>query len=184
MKFKRNELLKDLKKDTQKAIAEAENFKKLTETDLNFKRNTESWSILECLEHLNLYGDFYLVEIEKQILNTNETPNATIFKSGVLGNYFANSMQPKPDGSISNKMKTFKDKNPTNSTLSITTIDRFIKQQQQMLTLLDAAKKVDLRKIKTRTTLPILKFRLGDTLRFVIYHVNRHLVQAHKVNVK
>jgi hypothetical protein len=52
------------------------------------------------------------------------------------------------------------------------------KQQRQILTLLETEKKVDLRKIKIRTTLPILKFRLGDTLRFVIYHVNRHLVQA------
>lgn len=183
MKFKKNELINDLKKDVENAISEAENFKNLTEADLNFKKNAESWSILECLEHLNLYGDFYLVEIENRILKAKPSPTSTVFKSGILGNYFAHSMQPKPDGSIPNKMKTFKDKNPANSDLPITTIDRFIKQQRKMLTLLEQAKRVDLMKVKTKITLPILKFRLGDTFRFVIYHINRHLIQAKRVLV-
>lgn len=180
MKFDKIELINDLKKEVQNAIAKAEIFKTRTETELNFKQNPESWSILECLEHLNLYGDFYLVEIEKRILEANTSP-ILVFKSGFFGNYFANSMQPKSDGSIDNKMNTFKDKNPVNSELSITTIDRFIKQQRQMLTLLEAAKKVNLTKIKTKITLPILKFRLGDTFRFVIAHNNRHLVQASRL---
>lgn len=181
MQFKRNELLAELKKDVQQAIAEAEGFKNLAEADLNLKQTRESWSILECLEHLNLYGDFYLVEIENQLLKANNAPSVAMFKSGILGNYFANSMQPKPNGNIDNKMKTFKDKNPANSALTITTIDRFIKQQRKMLMLLETAEKMDLAKIKTKTTLPVLKFRLGDTFRFVIYHINRHMVQAKKV---
>ena len=181
MKFNRNELMTDLAEDVQKAIMETEKFRTLTEKELNFKTSPESWSILECLEHLNLYGDFYLVEIEKRILEANSSPTSAVFKSGLLGNYFTNSMQPKTDGSIDNKMNTFKHKNPVNSDLPITTVDRFIKQQRQMLVLLEQGKKVDLKKIKSKTTLPLVKFRLGDTFRFVIAHNNRHIVQANKV---
>ena len=131
------------------------------------------------MEHLNLYGDFYLPEIENCILEAKQTKSDT-FKSGFFGNYFANTMQPKTDGSVQ-KMKTFKDKNPIQSELSITTINRFLKQQQKILVLLDQAEKLNLTKVKTKTTLPIIKFRLGDTFRFVIYHINRHLLQAKRV---
>lgn len=181
MKFQKKALLNDLKADIYKAIEVANEFKNLSTKQLNYKENSKKWSILECLEHVNLYGDFYLKELENQILN-GKTSQATIFKSGFFGNYFAQSMQPKPDGTIPNKMKTFKAKNPANSNLPITTIDRFIKQQKQMLTLLEQAENVDLT-IKTKTTLPIIKFRLGDTFRFVIYHINRHIVQAKKIKI-
>lgn len=180
MEFQKKQLLNDLKNDISISIETANDFKNLSIEQLNYKENTEKWSILECLEHLNLYGDFYLKEIETRILSAKPSPTTT-FKSGFFGNYFAKSMQPKSDGTITNKMKTFKDKNPANSDLSITTIDRFIKQQKQMLTLLEQAEKVDLKAIKTKTTLPLIKFRLGDTFRFVIAHINRHVLQAKNI---
>jgi hypothetical protein len=179
MEFNKKGLLADLKNDIGKGVEQAKAFKNLTTEQLNYKENPESWSILECLEHLNLYGDFYLPEIENRILEATPT-RSEIFKSGFFGNYFANTMQPKADGSVQ-KMNTFKDKNPIHSDLSITTIDRFLKQQNQMLALLEQAENIDLTKVKTKTTLPIIKFRLGDTFRFVIYHINRHLLQAKRV---
>ncbi|MFK7950187.1 MAG: DinB family protein [Saprospiraceae bacterium] len=182
MEFQKKRLLNDLKSDINKAIKAANDFKNLSIDQLNYKENTEKWSILECLEHVSLYGDFYLKEIESSILK-GKISTTTTFKSGFFGNYFAKSMQPKTDGTIPNKMKTFKDKNPANSNLPITVIDRFIKQQKQMLTLLEQAEKVDLKAIKTKTTLPVIKFRLGDTFRFVIYHINRHILQAKKIQI-
>ena len=73
---------------------------------LTWKEKTDSWSILECLEHLNLYGDFYLPQMEKSIKNTT-FKNENEFRSGLLGNYFAKTMLPEEK---LNKMKTFKDK--------------------------------------------------------------------------
>lgn len=43
---------------------------KLKTNDLHFltwRENPTAWCILECLEHLNLYGDFYLPQIENSI---------------------------------------------------------------------------------------------------------------------
>ncbi len=54
----------------------------------------KSWSILECLEHLNLYGDFYIPEIKNRIESSKTLPKEN-FKSRILGNYFAKSMLPK-----------------------------------------------------------------------------------------
>lgn len=180
MKFNRTTLLGDLKTQVNAATGKVHDFKQLTTEKLNFKKSPESWSILECIEHLNLYGDFYLPEIERQILAAPKSPMAETFKSGWLGNYFANSMLPK-DGKV-NKMKTFKKMNPANSQLPLTTIDRFLKQQEHLLTLLRLAETVDLTKTTTGITLTsLLRFRLGDTFRFFINHIERHVLQAERV---
>ena len=78
-------------------------------------------------------------------------------------------------------MKTFKDKNPINSQLDISCIDKFIANQQIMLQLLAKSKHLNLQKVKTNISIStLIKLRLGDTLRFVIYHYQRHLDQAEK----
>ncbi len=177
MQKERKELLQELSQQVAAAVNTVNGFKSLTEEQLNFKKSVESWSILECLEHLNLYGDFYLKEIEKQILAAPKNEKAKSFKSGWLGNYFANSMLPK-NGKV-NKMKTFKKMDPANSNLPLTTIDRFLKQQEHLQTLLKLAETVDLTKTTTGITLTsLLRFRLGDTFRFFINHIERHVLQA------
>lgn len=178
MKIDPNMLIEDLITRTREIILQAEKYKSLPKEYISRKPHPEKWSVLECLEHLNLYGDFYLVEIENRILNSKSQTKKE-FKSGLLGNYFANSMLPK-NGKIK-KMKTFADKDPINSELPPTTIDRFLKQQNRMIELLVLARKIDLNKVKTSITIPVIKLKLGDTFRFVIYHNQRHMIQANNV---
>ncbi len=169
------QLIQDLIERTQRNINQAEKFRSLSIDKLNWKAELESWSILECLEHLNLYGDFYIPELKNQI-ESSKTSATKNFKSGILGNYFAKMMLPQEK---LNKMKTFKDKNPIGSKLDTKTIDRFILQQEQLLNLLNKARKISLGKTKTAVSISkFIKLRIGDTFRVVIYHNERHLVQA------
>ncbi|MFT5821788.1 MAG: hypothetical protein ACI8ZM_003044 [Crocinitomix sp.] len=178
MKVSNQELIDDLVERTIANVLVAEELKNLTIEKLNQKSSSESWSALECIEHLNRYGDFYLKEIKKQFLTSGQVPATTIFKSGLLGNYFAKSLQPKEK---LNKMKTFKDMNPNGSDLAIEVIDTFIGQQKEMLEILDRSLTINLKKVKTSVSISsVIKLRLGDTLRVVIYHNQRHLVQAKK----
>ncbi|MGB0390579.1 MAG: DinB family protein [Salibacteraceae bacterium] len=176
MKYNSETLIKELIDYTQSFIEKAETFKGLPLEVLNMRESEKSWSILECIEHLNLYGDFYLKELEDRILTARHGSEID-FKSTWFGNRTALSMLPVEDKKL-NSMNAFKDKNPVNSNLSVVNVDRFIKQQKTLLSLLEQAKKVSLTKTKTKTTLPLIKFRLGDTLRFVIYHNVRHIIQA------
>ena len=172
-----NELLADLKARTMEVIVRVEALQGLSVKELNYKASSDSWSILECIEHLNRYGDFYLPEIGRCIRDSKK--GAEEFKSGWLGNYFAVSMLPKEK---LNKMKTFKVMNPAGSKLDQSVIEKFLRQQDQMLELLNAAAKVSLTKNKTAISISkLIKLRLGDTLRVVIYHNQRHVVQAEKV---
>lgn len=181
MKIEHLQLIKELRVLTQTALSTVQGFKELSLKDLNYKPCDSSWSILECIEHLNLYGNFYLPEIEKQILNAKTTLNERYFKSGVLGNYFVNVIKatnPK-------KIKTTKQMDSTGSPLNFSTIDQFIKQLERLESLLKESEKIDISKIKTAISLSkLLKIRLGDTFRFLVYHNERHIIQATRMEIK
>jgi hypothetical protein len=178
MTISSTELLNDLIERTLKNSKAAEKFNALSIEELNLSIAKDSWTILECLEHLNLYGDFYLPEIKKRIENS-KTNAAENFKSGILGNYFAQMMLPKEQV---NKMKTFTSMNPTGSKLDKTTVTRFITQQEQLLKILEQAKKIDLNKTKTSISISkLIKLKLGDTFKVIIYHNERHIAQAKKI---
>ena len=178
MKIVTKELIAQLIEKTRININKAEGFRKLSENELNYKEAIHEWSILECIEHLNLYGDFYNPEIKKCINKTNTT-SAKIFKSGVIGNYFVNLISPKVK---LNKMKTPKINNPLGSHLNKNVIDRFINQQKECLELIEKSKNVNLSKTKTAISISkLVKLRLGDTFRFITAHNERHLLQAENV---
>lgn len=177
MNIPTQDLRLNLIEHTRQIINRVEKLKQFPEELLNKKASAESWSALECLEHLNLYGDFYNPEISSS-LKHNLTQSEERFKGSALGNYFEKSMLPKEN---LNKMKTFKDKNPVGSKLNMQVIDRFLNQQHEFLDLLEKSKKVSLTKTKQPLTITkLIKLRLGDVFRFIVAHNERHILQAEK----
>lgn len=179
MKTKSEYLINDLMELTRQNESAAEKIRQEPIEILNWREDAGQWSVLECIEHLNLYGDFYLPEIENRLSTTKYAKPEEIFNSGFIGNYFAKMMLPKEK---LNKIKTFKDKDPIGSSLDKSTIDKFINQQNTCLELLNKARKVSLNKTKTAISISkLIKMKLGDTFRVLIYHNQRHLLQAEKV---
>ena len=182
MQTDNNTLIDELIAITKKCSAWAEEFSKLSYEELLFRHEGE-WCILECLEHLTLYGDFYLPEIEMRMMTADRNQPGKPFKSGWLGNYFAELMRVK-NGKVK-KMKSPRDKNPALNPvkLPITVLNRFQKQQDTLLHLLEKCRNLDLVNTKCSISLsPYIKLRLGDTLRFYVYHIERHVVQANRVS--
>ena len=171
-------LIQTLLEQTRQIINQAEKLKSYDLNTLTWKENEISWTILQCLEHLNSYGNFYLPKIESNIKNST-SKNEIEFNSGLLGNYFAKSMLPKEK---LNKMKTFKDKNPLNANLDKLVIDKFINQQIKLLDLLNQSRNVSLNKVKIQTTISsLVKLKLGDTFQFLNNHIIRHLKQIDRI---
>lgn len=178
MKISTSELLYELKNRTKQHLEFAEMLSSKTEHDLNFRTSADSWSTLECLEHLNRYGNFYIPEINRTISSAKKS-SQLYFKPGILGNYFAKSMLPKEK---LNTMKTLTAMNPIHSNLDKRVVETFIKQQQKMLELLEEAQYIDLEKTKTSISISkLIKLKLGDTFRFVIYHNQRHVEQIKRI---
>lgn len=177
----RTALIHDLKNRTSLVTEQANALLSHPDEVLLQRAAPNKWNALECIEHLNLYGDYYLPEIERRILAAPRAPQADNFKSSWLGNKFAVSMLPAEKGKKLNSMNTFKDKNPHGRSLTLNSLHRFLKQQEHLMKLLDMALEIDLTKTKTSITISkLIKLRLGDTIRVVIYHNERHLIQAQK----
>lgn len=176
MKIKNSLLIEHLTELTDKAIADVKSFQELDIDTLNYKVNASTWSMLECIEHLNLYGNFYLPEIERQLQKAPPKSGCT-FHSGWLGDYFVNMIRVK-HGSIK-KIRTARKMDPQNPELTYVTLNRFIRQQEKLRILLADSLRKDITKTKTAFSLShLFHLRMGDTLRFIVYHTERHVLQA------
>jgi hypothetical protein len=183
MQLHKKTLINELIKLTTQSITVTTQFTSYPLQQLNFKQQANSWSILQCIDHLNKYAQFYLPEIETQINNAKRQHTESLyFKPGILGNYFANVMLIK-NGKLK-KMKAPKNMQPTENALTLTVLNDFIKYQKNLLVLLQSAMELNITKIKTAIALTsFIKLKLGDTLRFYVYHVDRHLAQANAIMV-
>ncbi|MFD2569163.1 DinB family protein [Spirosoma soli] len=159
-------------------------FGALSAEELNQRLSPEKWSIAQCLEHLNTYGRYYLPLLEQAIVygEVRHQSAQPTFRSSWLGNYFANTMRPKANGTIAMPMKAFKAHTPAHHLDASAVIDEFMVQQQQLLQLLERAQQVNIGAL----TVPIsiarwIKLSVGDTFRFLIAHEQRHLLQAERV---
>jgi hypothetical protein len=174
------ELIGNLIDDTKAIMETVEHkFKPLNQVDLNFKTN--GWSINECIEHLNTADDHYIDLFEQRLVSGVKIDSEYEFKPGMLGNYFTKSMKPKADGTIPSKMKTLSKFQPKPERIS-TCIDVFLKDQIKMLDILEKSRTADLNKLKVHSAIgKIINFKMGDALRFVVAHNQRHILQAENV---
>lgn len=175
--MKTTQLLKELTELTMWNKKEAQNLMDLPLGQLNARPSNGGWTSFECIEHLNRYGDFYIPEINRRLSIAKPSP-ADNYSPGILGNYFAKSMMPKDK---LNTMKTFKSMNPIDSDLDKKVLVKFIDQQDQLMQILENASNYNLNKVKTSISISKwIKLKLGDTLRVVIYHNQRHILQANR----
>jgi hypothetical protein len=177
------QLIAELSAFSNAAALDARKFKGLGLKQLNSKPEPDAWSILQCLEHLNVYGDYYLPEIQRSMDGSRFKFPAAFFNSGWIGEYFVNLI--RADKGKMKKMKTPVNMQPADGELGYTTIDRFLKQMEYLQALLVKAENVDLSRTKTSIALTsMIKLRLGDTLRFVVYHIDRHIRQANRIALR
>ena len=165
-------LIEDLQERVQTGISNVENqFLNEDTVILNWKADSEQWSVLECVEHLNKYNRYYNREIEKALIKQRP---AKVFKPGWLGDYFVNTVTTG-----SKPIKTLQRLNPVGSQLDKGILSEYIMHQQHLLQLLQKAKHNDLnrRAIKVEV-MKWIRIKTGDALRFVITHQERHLAQA------
>lgn len=144
---------------------------------LNFKPRPDSWSVLECLEHLNRYARYYLPALDKALSRpARPAAPAEPVRYSWLGRKSLDLVRPDNG----QQHKTVRHMNPAGSQLGRAVLDEFLGHQTELLALLIRARQgVDL----NRRAVPVeffrlLKLRTGETLEFVVRHEQRHLQQA------
>ncbi len=173
-------LLSSLEDQVERHLSVAvEKYQNLSAEALTQRPADGGWSIVECLWHLNSYGEYYLPKIQKGLA---ESTTATVtFTSTWLGAYFTRIMQPGPKMS---KMKAFKDHTPPLDIDPHNVVAQFIQHQELWLKIFRSARLADLNHIRIGISiLPWLKLRLGDVFLFAIAHQERHMQQAERVRM-
>jgi uncharacterized damage-inducible protein DinB len=174
------ELLSGLQKDIDSLQQRINTIQQYDNSILNRQPAPGKWSVAQIIEHLNSYNRYYLPEIERS-LNTKDIPFNKTFKPGLIGNYFTNMMAPKSE-QVTNKMKAPKDHTPAPALDSRKVIAEFIAGQLRLAELLKQAEKTDIGRLKVPISISrFIKLKLGDTLRFLITHQQRHFLQIERV---
>ena len=176
-------LLTDLTQRVEAIHQQAQNaFTNLPDMALSQSPQAGSWSVVQCLDHLNRYARFYLPEMESaiaQFKGATPQPEEPV-EFGMLGNKFISMIAPG-----SKKMKTGKKLDPAATdpseiiTSQAATLKEFLEHQQTLLSRFEQAKHVNLNRVKVRVeVMRMVKFRLGACLEFLVLHEERHLKQA------
>lgn len=176
------ELLSELRTITERNIdLLRQRFSDLSEQQKRWKKDSNSWSILEVFAHLNAYANYYHLVFANRIETTRFRDPKDNFISSPLGKSAWKSVKLGNAKNVKRRMKSPKSFNPTFETNLIqgTDIETFEKDQLHLLTILTKAEEVNLRKVKVPISISkIIRLRLGDALQFVIYHNERHMQQA------
>lgn len=177
-KFKSEELIDQLESTVKKIVLAAEHLQTADPIKLNYCSEEGKWSVIQVLEHVNAYNRHYLPLVEKSMIHITKDVSAW-FVSGFLGNYFVNSMMPKNVFEVGKKMRTGKAFAPSKSVNVDSVFKEFFQQQNKLLSLLEVGRRRNLNSIYVPTTFSkLIKFKLGDILRFLVAHEQRHMIQA------
>jgi len=175
-----HQIIQECSKATHANIERAINsFSYLSENQINWKPDSESWSVGECFSHLVNSNRLYLTKFEV-ILNSLPSVSEKDFtyKQSIMGKMITKGVEPKNV----KKVKTFKVFYPASSNFKKNIIDEYIKCCEKLIELSDEMKHLDLEKIKISSPVNILiRLNLGDPLIIIPKHDERHLNQAERV---
>ncbi|HWI92792.1 MAG TPA: DinB family protein [Flavisolibacter sp.] len=177
-KFKSEELINQLQADVKQVIAAAEHLQTADPIKLNYCSEKNQWSAVQVLDHLNAYSRHYLPLIEKSMIHITRDVHAW-FVPGFWGSYFVNATMPKNVFEVKNKMKTAKMFSPDKSVNVEAAFKEFFQHQNKLLQLLDVARRRNLNSVYVPAAFSkLIRFKLGDALRFLVAHEQRHMIQA------
>lgn len=177
-KFKSEDLIDQLEADVRQLIAAAEHLRQADPVKLSYSSAAGAWSAAQALEHLNMYGRYYLPLIERAMVPITRDTNAW-FIPGFWGNYFTRMMMPRDIYEIKNKMKTVKQFTPEKGVNVEAAFNEFLAHQQKLLQLLEVARRRNLNTIRIPVAISrLFRLKLGDAFRFLVAHEQRHMIQA------
>lgn len=167
------------------ATVEAE-FSPLTDAQLRWKPAPASWSIIECLQHLNLAERFYIRNIQHKVdklglMQTN--PIDQELKSDWVGKAMLYAVDPQVKIKI--PAPGMIRPRPAAELVPTDVMGQFVELQTLLRNLLDKAVYLDWNQDKVMSLFGNwLKIRLGDAFQMLVAHTERHMKQAMRVKAE
>ncbi|HEY4108583.1 DinB family protein [Puia sp.] len=179
--FSRQGLVAELLDRTELLKASTKPFLRLTDEQLISRPAPGKWCIAEVYSHLNLSMDQHIRKILSRIALAPDHP-VDKYRSGWLGDWLYERIMPRPDGSVF-KLKALPAHSPEAGTLDAREeLEAFQRHCDALDDILRHVSTKDLRRIRIPFSLNgLIRLRLGDLLRFLVAHSERHLLQAQRI---
>jgi hypothetical protein len=174
------ELLDQLETDLRAVLAVVrEKLVGLPVEALRQRSSPESWNILECVAHLNRYTDDYIPRLHRAI----HLAKARRWAPAPEVRYTARGRRllRRADSANGKAYKTAKRYNFLNLPVEQSVLKAFIINCEQLLRILQEARKVDLNRPTIRKVNAwFARYTLGNLLEFLVQHNKKHVAQAAK----
>ena len=172
------DFLKKLKEDSVQISGGIRELRSLSDKQLNWKPDERSWSVGQCIDHINNTDRPYFDRIKAAFSKAKNFTDSYNYRAAFPGTFLIKAMSP---GSKV-KVKAQKIFRPSMSAVSKEAFDRYDKQQEEMLAVLEEGKKYNINKIKVSSpAFSLMRMRVGDALRVLVLHRRRHLEQAKRI---
>ncbi|MBZ9729857.1 DinB family protein [Salegentibacter sp. JZCK2] len=155
-------------------------FGKLSEREIHWKPDADTWSIAQNLEHLILINESYFPIIDK--LRNKDYKKPFTAKFGFLVNFFGNAILKSVQPDTTKKTKTFSIWKPSESRLSEDILSRFMEHQEKLKEKILASE--DLLKqnvVISSPANPKIVYKLDAAFKIILAHEQRHFQQAKKL---
>lgn len=152
----------------------------LKESQFNWRPDAHSWSMAECLLHLNIVGDRYVHVLEKTLAEARARGlvGQGPFGYGWLGKWILANTEPPPK----RKFKAPRSFTPSYGQPITAVLPTFLHLQEQLALQLEQANGLDLARVKAPAPgLGPVKLNLHITFAWIAAHERRHLWQARQV---
>lgn len=179
--FSRSVLIAELLDRTELIKASSQLFFRLSDEQLHYRPGPGKWSIAEIFGHLNISHDQYIRRILTRITLAPDQPSDR-YNSGWMGDWIYEKFMPRADGTVF-KLKSIKAHRVNGDSLDARAVlESFQRKCDALDDILRHAATKNLQRIKIPFYSKMgLRLRLGDTLRILVAHGERHLLQAQRV---
>lgn len=154
----------------------------MSEDQFNWKPNPDSWSVAECIDHLNRVARGYVPAMSSKLREADRGASGP-FRYGWLSRKFIESLSP---GSrplkTAGAMKPIDSRTDSSQLPKQETLGEFLALTDDFVQIVDEAKGVDLASVKMRSPfLRLLRLPIGAFIEALGQHAHRHLDQADRV---
>jgi hypothetical protein len=179
--FSRQGLIAELLDRTELLKANTKPFIRLTDEQLLCRPAPGKWSIAEIYRHLDLSLDQYIRSILSRIALAPDHPVDT-YHSGWLGELIYERIMPRSDGSVF-KLKAIAAHLPNAASPDAReALEAFERHCDALDDILRHVSTKDLQSIRIPVhSNRLIRLRLGDVLRIMVAHGERHLLQAQRL---
>ena len=155
-------------------------FGNLSETQLNWKPDPQSWSIAQNIDHLIVINKTYYPVVQSVRDGTYKVPFTGKF--GFMVNFMSSVLLKAVQPDRKKKMKTFPVWEPSSSNIPGDILERFEKHQEEFKQLI--IKSQDLLEKESLISSPAnrnIVYKLETAFDIIVIHEQRHFEQAREV---